>query len=820
MARGLEMEERLNTDNTVAGSRTEAATQATRCGLGDAVTLPTGASSRLGQIDRYALLRELGGGGFGVVYLARDTVAGIEVAVKGLPPMVRNNAEELERIRENFALVSRLYHPNIAPALVLHQAHEVSYADDHVREALRVLPGDYLMVMAYAPGVTLNKWRRQFPEGKVPVGQALEVCRQIASALDYAHGEKIIHRDVKPSNIVAENLENGAVRCRVLDFGLAAEIHSSLSRVSTETFDTSGTRPYMAPEQWQGKRQGPQTDQYALAVLFYELVGGVVPFASAFATGDALIMLNVVAQQKPEPLPQLSPAQSGALLKGLSKESANRFATCGELVAALNGRQGEGGKTASYARRVRIALIASEVVLVMAAFGVGVQAFLRATRTKAPLNQSLPARPVVINAVKETLPVKIETKAVQTPQVSGARTGAHPAAGIVSPPPKKSAAAVEPQTPVTTETVKVPLVSATNLAVHSPPPALGVADDVYSELVKKMEAGIPAGWNGPVRIGVGNFFSGETRLMSAYSAVLRKELQGLLAKNSRFQLVSRERLAAWLVDGHSLDKRVLEAGAEAVPVPLDGLDAVFRGRFASSGDEIKVNGEVVWLARGKVAKIEVASSAKRVMSRLWPELDLKQIGAIIRLADLMMPQNEAGSLKSLADIETRAKKVPHDFDIRLMTADARQDYSSGEECRYRFSSSCDCHVAVLCHQVDGTSVVLFPNKWSQETWVPAGQVTDIPGVAKRGFQIVVSPPFGADVVQAVACTTQSALHRLVAEVSSRAAPQQAFGVVPRGVFTRGLDDSLNNLASPPNGAKAVRWSEVRLVICTYPRLGE
>jgi len=219
-------------------------------------------------------------------------------------------------------------------------------------------------------------------------------------------------------------------------------------------------------------------------------------------------------------------------------------------------------------------------------------------------------------------------------------------------------------------------------------------------------------------------------------------------------------------------------------------------------------------------KADVAGSAKRIMSRLWPESELKQIGAMIRLTDLMMPQNEAGSLKSLADIETRAKKVPHDFDIRLVTSDARRDYAAGEECRYRFSSSCDCHVAVLCHQVDGTSVVLFPNTWSQETWVQAGQVTDIPGVAKRGFQIVVSPPFGADVVQAVACTTRSALHRLVAEVTSRAAPQQAFGVVPRGVFTRGLDDSLNTLAAPPNGTESIRWSEVRLVICTYPRLVE
>jgi len=294
------------------------------------------ATPALGRIDQYELVRELGGGGFGCVYLARDAVAGIDVAVKGLPPEVKHNKEELENIRENFALVSRLHHPNIAAALVLHPVRSAVYSLADVRAKLRVFEGDALMVMEYAPGTTLSGWAKQFPDRRVPLDAALDIVRQIALALDYAHDRKILHRDIKPANVMVEPREYGTCSVKVLDFGLAAEIRSSMGRISREIHDTSGTRPYMAPEQWSGESQGPATDQYALAVLLHELLTGSVPYQSAFDTGDPVVMMANVLHQ-PVRMSEAVPAGlRKPLSRALSKKPSARYASCSDFVSAAS----------------------------------------------------------------------------------------------------------------------------------------------------------------------------------------------------------------------------------------------------------------------------------------------------------------------------------------------------------------------------------------------------------------------------------------------------------------------------------------------------
>ena len=184
--------------------------------IGEAPTLRQPRARRVKPGDlflrRYRVLSELGQGGMGVVYRCQDEVGGIEVALKALPPELSQNSGEMEEVRENFRIVEKLYHPGIAAVKTLEK-------DAHT--------GDYYLVLELAQGVDLRRWRKQ-QGGKLSLAQAIPLLRQVALALD---------------------------------FGLAAQIQSSLSRVSQTHFSTSGTGSYMAPEQWRGQRQDGATDQ-------------------------------------------------------------------------------------------------------------------------------------------------------------------------------------------------------------------------------------------------------------------------------------------------------------------------------------------------------------------------------------------------------------------------------------------------------------------------------------------------------------------------------------------------------------------------------
>ena len=282
-------------------------------------------------MNRYKVLAELGQGGMGVVYKCFDEIAGIEIALKALPPELSHNTIEMEDVKDNFQLVHKLHHPNIASSNNLERDNS---------------NGNYYLIMECCEGEDLRRWiKRNRKENNLTLENILPVIRQIATALDYAHEMKVMHRDIKPGNVMIDRFG----KIKVLDFGLAAQIQTSMSRVSRAYHGTSGTGPYMAPEQWRGRHQGAYSDQYALAVMTYEMLSGYLPFESP----DVAVLQQAVLTQPPEEIAGIPQSVQSAIFKAMSKEPSGRFESCTAFADALSNKQASSVKAEKDAEEKR-----------------------------------------------------------------------------------------------------------------------------------------------------------------------------------------------------------------------------------------------------------------------------------------------------------------------------------------------------------------------------------------------------------------------------------------------------------------------------------
>ena len=260
----------------------------------------------IGQtVSHYRILEQLGAGGMGVVYKAEDTALQRTVAVKFLPPELTRDAEAKQRFLHEARAAARLDHPNICAV------HEVAESAD----------GQLFLVMACYEGETL---REKIQRGPVPWTEAAELARQAAAGLAHAHGKGIVHRDVKPANLFLT--ADGTVK--ILDFGLAKLAGAS---VLTKDGSTLGTASYMAPELVRGEAADARSDLWSLGVVLHELVAGRPPFAGEYAQA---VMYGIV-HEAPPPLTGVPPELASAVSRCLEKRPEDRFATAGELAAAL-----------------------------------------------------------------------------------------------------------------------------------------------------------------------------------------------------------------------------------------------------------------------------------------------------------------------------------------------------------------------------------------------------------------------------------------------------------------------------------------------------
>lgn len=225
---------------------------------------------------RYSIDREIGRGGMGIVYLAREVQLDRLVAIKLLPPEQAYEDERRERFVREARLAARLSHPNIIPIFAV---------DD--------IDGFVFFAMAYVSGETLAERVRR--RGPLPAGEAARVIREVAWALGHAHAHGVVHRDVKPDNIL---LENGTGRALVADFGIAGATGADVSE------GVMGTPEFMSPEQVLGQTLGPASDLYSLGAMAYFACSGRLPFEGARPTE----VLAKHVTESPAPLASLGVA--------------------------------------------------------------------------------------------------------------------------------------------------------------------------------------------------------------------------------------------------------------------------------------------------------------------------------------------------------------------------------------------------------------------------------------------------------------------------------------------------------------------------------
>jgi serine/threonine-protein kinase len=261
--------------------------------------------------DRYRLERRLGVGGMATVQLAFDTRLERNVAVKLLAEHLADDSSFVSRFRREALAAARLVHPNVV------QVFDFGLDDETHRN---------FIVMEFVDGQSCAEILRE--RGTLPPDEAVEILAQSCRGLAYAHRHAVVHRDVKPGNLLRSR--DGMVK--LADFGIAkAAEQSDITKVGS----VLGTAAYLAPEQARGEPAGPATDMYALGVVAYQLLAGRLPYEAASLTDLARLQDSGPPPRLDEVTTNVSPALAAAVARALHRDPDQRYADATEMESAL-----------------------------------------------------------------------------------------------------------------------------------------------------------------------------------------------------------------------------------------------------------------------------------------------------------------------------------------------------------------------------------------------------------------------------------------------------------------------------------------------------
>lgn len=277
--------------------------------------------------NRYRLVRKIGEGAMGEVYLAEHVTLGRQEAIKVLHARMATDPAFVARFRREARAANRVQHPNIVV----------------VYDFGRLPDGRFFLAMEYAEGERLDVLLRR--DGPFPVDRAVGILRQLAAAVDFAHSRGVVHRDLKPGNIVLSQHRGQKDFVKILDFGLAKIVLPGYrdTVAPTRHGEILGTPSYMAPEQFLGIGNEPRSDLYALGCIAYEILTGAPPFLGSFVQlADAHRHAVPPPPSSRRPGAGIPPELDEVVLRCLAKSAEARFSTGHELLIALESVPTEG----------------------------------------------------------------------------------------------------------------------------------------------------------------------------------------------------------------------------------------------------------------------------------------------------------------------------------------------------------------------------------------------------------------------------------------------------------------------------------------------